>query len=103
MPGGKPKSGEAIEDCLVREIREEHTCDIIRESIQHFGDFEDVAANEPNTIISMKVYIGQIKGKLKIDSEIEEMKWFGKDDDPSILSPIIKNKILPALLKKKII
>lgn len=103
MPGGKPKSGEAIEDCLVREIKEEHDCDLIRESIQHFGDFEDVAANEQNTIISMKVYIGKIKGEPKISSEIEEQRWFGKDNDPGILSPIIRNKILPALLKYNLI
>lgn len=103
MPGGKPKPGESVEACLIREIKKEHGCTLRKEYLRFFGEFEDIAANELHTIISMKVYLGQIKGKLKIDSEIEEMKWFGKDDNPSILSPIIKNKILPALLKHKLI
>ena len=87
----------------MREIKEEHDCDVIRSSLQYFGDFEDVAANEPNTLICMKVYIGKVKGEPKISSEIEEMRWFGREDNPRILSPIIRNRILPALLKKKII
>lgn len=103
MPGGKPEKGESIEDCLVREIKEEHTCSLVRESISFFGDFEDVAANEPNTLVCIKLYLGTIVGEPSSSAEIEEQRWFGGDDDPVILSPIIRNKILPALLEKKII
>jgi len=103
MPGGKPETDESIEDCLVREIQEEHGVELSRDSIKHFGDFEDLAANEPDTIIAMKVYLGRIYGEPKISSEIDEQRWFGRGDDAKILSPIIKNKILPALIKKKII
>ena len=103
MPGGKPKSGESIEDCMVREIREEHKVELIKDSIKHFGDFEDKAANEPDTIISMKLYIGEIKGEPTTNREIEEQRWFSKQDNPEILSPITKNKILPSLIKHKVI
>lgn len=103
MPGGKPEENESIEECLIREIKEEHDCDLISSSVKFFGEFEDIAANEPNTIISMKVYKGQIKGNPKINSEIEEQRWFSKNDDQSILSPIIKNKIMPEIIKQKLI
>ncbi len=103
MPGGKPEQNETIEDCLIREIMEEHSVELIRDSIGFFGDFEDIAANEPDTMIFMKLYTGKIKGIPKISMEIEEQKWFGRNDDPNILSPLLKNKILPALIASKII
>lgn len=103
MPGGKPEHGEAVEDCLIREIREEHACELLRKSIQYFGVFEDIAANEPNTLVSIHLYIGTIVGSPSVSSEIEEQRWFGRNDDPTVLSPIIRNKILPALVEKKII
>ncbi len=103
MPGGKPEQNESIEDCLVREIKEEHACSLVRESISYFGDFEDVAANEPNTLVCITLYLGTIVGIPSISSEIEEQRWFGKHDDPQILSPIIRHKILPVLVEKKLI
>jgi len=103
MPGGKPEKDETIEECLVREIKEEHQVNLQKDTIKHFGDFEDIAANEPNTTIFMKVYIGKIVGEPKINEEIEEQRWFGKNDNLEILSPIIKNMILPEILKQKII
>lgn len=98
MPGGRPEEGEEIEGCLVREIKEELGCDLKKESLEFFGEFEDVAANEPNTIVNIKLYKGEISGEPQRNSEIEEIKWFGKEDDKEILSAIIKNKIYPAVL-----
>lgn len=103
MPGGKPEAGESVEDCLVREMQEEHKVEVIVDSVKYFGEFEDKASNEPDTIISMKVYTGKVRGEPVPSMEIEEQRWFGKYDNPDILSPIIRNKILPALIGKGIL
>ena len=103
MPGGKPEEGESIEECLVREIKEEHNCDLIKQSIKFFGNFEDKAANEPDTIISMKVYVGGIEGEPEINSEIEEQRWFAKGDDINMLRPIIRYKILHSIVDNNLI
>lgn len=103
MPGGKPEEGETIDTCLEREIKEELNCALDRDSIKLLGKFEDYAANEPDTIIEIHLYLGEIKGTPTANMEIEELRWFSKNDNPNILSPIIKNKILPELIKKNLI
>ena len=62
-----------------------------------------MAANEANTIVQIKTYIGKISGEPNVNNEVEEQRWFSRNDDFNILSPIIKNKILPVLLEKNII
>ena len=103
MLGGKPEEDETIEECLFREIKEEHDCEIISETIRFFGKYEDKVANEPGAIISMKVYLGKLKGEPKASSEIVEQRWFGRNDNQEILSPIIKHKILPDIVEKNLI
>lgn len=98
MPGGSPEEGEGVEECLVREIKEELGCDVVKESVKFFGDFEGVAINHPGRLVSMKLFLGEISGDPEPNSEIEEQRWFGREDDQSVLSPLLKNKIFPALI-----
>lgn len=100
MPGGRPEKNESPEECLIREIMEEIGCEVIRKSIKFFGEFEDIAVNDPGKLVNIKLYTADVKGKPKANSEIEELKWFGRGDDAKVLSPLIKNKILPAVLEK---
>lgn len=103
LPGGKPTPNETPQQCLTREIQEEHQCQVTPSSLQFLCHVEDVAANELNTTVAIDVYLGNITGEPKPSSEIQEQHWIGKDDDTSLLSPIIKNKILPELLKRRLI
>ncbi|MBN2095237.1 MAG: NUDIX domain-containing protein [Candidatus Aenigmarchaeota archaeon] len=103
LPGGKPETGETPEECMKREIQEEHRCEVVGGSIKYIGLFEDWAANEPDTIISIWLYLAEIKGEPEPSSEIEEQRWFGREDNPEILSPVLRNQILPELIRKGII
>lgn len=103
LPGGKPLPGEEIIPCLVRELEEEHQCGLDLSSVKLLGIFEDVAANEPDTQLTMHVYLATLVGHPVCSSEIVEQRWFSKGDDPTLLSPILKNKVLPALLTQNII
>ena len=100
MPGGKPEGRETDIDALHREIKEELGCGIEQDSIVFLGTFEDIAA-EKDARVSIDLFIGALKGVPKASSEIEEIAW--ADSSDSNISPIIKNKIMPFLIEKRML
>jgi len=102
LPGGKPEDGESLEEALSREVKEELDADVKPGSVKYYGIFEDVAANEPDTIIQISLSLGEVEGNLKPSSEIEEIAWIGRDHKVA-LAPSIRNKILPALIRDGIV
>lgn len=102
MPGGQIEEDSDIE-CLRREIKEELDCEIESDSIKYIETYEDEAAN-PGKTVMIKLYQGEIIGKPTPSSEIGVLYWISKDDinNPKV-SPIIKNKIIPDLIKKQIL
>jgi|SRR5450755_1426029 8-oxo-dGTP diphosphatase len=104
IPGGRYKRNENDFQCLEREIKEELNCLVDLSSLQYLDIFTDVAANEPNSSITVRLYLGEIIGTPSPSSEIAEIKWFNpKVDDISILAPSIQNKILPYLLEHNLL
>ncbi len=102
LPGGKVDGMESDPECIEREIGEELNCKVETNSLKFIGEFTDVAANEPNTLVTVKLYLGEILGSMRPSREIEEIKWFDpKVHDVSDLADSIKNKILPCLLELK--
>lgn len=98
MPGGRLEQNESDSEALEREIREELNCQLNIKSLKYIGDFTDVAANEPNSTITVRLYSGTITGSPVASSEIAELKWFdAKGDDRACLARSIQNKILPFL------
>lgn len=102
IPGGRHEENEDDTQALEREIREELDCQLDTASLKHVGDFTDVAANEPDATITVRLYSGDIAGTPVPSSEIEELKWFNPSlDDVSCLARSIQNKILPFLLEHR--
>ena len=81
IPGGKRENGETDEQALCREIKEELSVDIKIDTIQFVGVFQAQAHGHPaGTIVQMTCYMADFTGKLKADSEIEEIKWLNYSD-----------------------
>jgi 8-oxo-dGTP diphosphatase len=98
MPGGQPEPGETDLETLAREIQEETSGRLSRSKIEYLDEFSDEAANNPGCIVSIRLYAGSIEGDLIPSAEIGELKWWdSRTDDPSLLSLIVRNKIVPYL------
>lgn len=79
FPGGKVEQGEAPENAIVREIKEE--LDTVIEVIEYF---DTVEYDYPNFHLSMKCYICTVvSGKLEL-LEHESAKWLDKDSLDSV-------------------
>lgn len=103
MPGGQLEEN-SDEECLKREIKEELDCDLDEKSLEYVGEYIDVSAATPERDVMIRLYKGNLIGSPEPSSEIGALYWLGKNDiDNPKVSPIIKNKIIPDLIKKKIL
>jgi 8-oxo-dGTP pyrophosphatase MutT (NUDIX family) len=76
LPGGKREAGESDVDTLVREVREELSLDISRETARHAGDFAAQAhGHTGGVIVRMSCYEADYEGEPTAASEIEEVVW----------------------------
>lgn len=79
FPGGKVEHGEAPENAIVREIKEE-----LDTTIEVKEYFDTVEYDYPNFHLSMKCYICTVlSGKLEL-LEHEAAKWLDKDSLDSV-------------------
>ncbi len=107
LPGGKIEAGEDDITCLKREIKEELGSD--NEIIgvpSYVGTYIDKASSDDpkeNKFVRIKLYQGNIKHEARPTSEIKEIIWFTQDSEWNDLSPILKNKIFPDLIKRGIL
>lgn len=102
MPGGKIDSGESDIDCLVREIKEELDVDTDINSLEYLWEYIDVAAWDVTKDVSIRLFKWKIIWTPTPSQEIIWFQWIDKNWD-SRLSAIIKNKILPDLIVRKIL
>lgn len=104
LPGGRIEAGEEDVTCLKREIREELDCDVDLASLEYLGEYVDVAAGRPDKDVSIKLYKGKVLGTPKPSSEIRFLHWIGAvDAENPRLSPILRRKIIPDLVKRGIL
>jgi len=101
LPGGTKEGKESHIENLLREIQEELGPQAILDvgSLKYVGNFEDLAAGRSDTTVEIELYSGSLSGALEPSTEIKGLHWFSLTDDRSKLSAIIRNKILPYLIK----
>jgi 8-oxo-dGTP diphosphatase len=86
IPGGKREVGETDEQALIREIEEELSVTIDKNSLKFIGIFEAQAhGQEEGVFVKMTCYTGDYVGKLKVNAEIEAMKWFKYADKDQVV------------------
>lgn len=99
IPGGKREKGETDFQTLHRELKEEIQVEL--KSATPFGGFDDIAIFE-NIPIHIEVYLANIKGTPKCDSEIKELVWIDKDYSLKgiKLGSILSKFVIPQLIEK---
>lgn len=85
IPGGKREPGETDEQALFREIYEELTVSIDKDSLNYLGIFEAKAHGQPEgTTVKMTCCSGEYSGELKESSEIEAITWYTYADKEKV-------------------
>lgn len=84
IPKGHMKDGESLEQCAVREIKEEAGVDVLLE--QRLPDVSAVYKDEDKTVVSWlaKVVGNDEPNHANLDSEVADARWFGIDQLPTI-------------------
>lgn len=99
LPGGKREAGETDEETLIREIKEELSVEIKRDTIQYYGIFKAQAhGKKEGVFVKMTCYTAQYQGELKPNSEIQEMIWLSEADKDKV-SPV--DRLILQDLKEK--
>lgn len=74
--GGKIEDGETDIDCLLREVKEEISSDVDRDTIEFLHEFQTPAHGKDNAEINIRLYKGSLLHEPKPSSEIAEIGYF---------------------------
>lgn len=97
LPGGKPEQGEKDCKTIDRELGEELDCRLLAAS--YLGDFTSPAADLADTIVTVRLWKGEIVGEPTPQAEIEELRWIDMASPEVLIAPSLAGKILPFLLR----
>ena len=98
--GGRPEENETEEQCLLREIKEEASCDA--KIIKKLGDFSEKAVFD-DAMLKLSTYLVELDGEINCeDPELAEIKFIDKDYEEQGIkpSPTIVKQIIPFCIKE---
>ncbi|MDF3918511.1 NUDIX domain-containing protein [Salinicola salarius] len=101
-PGGKVEQGEPLQDCVVRELKEETDIDV--RDLRFMGSYLSQSAIEDKRII-LHAWFVNYSGVATASSEIEEIRWIGLGDIEAgmKIGSIFLDHIIPSLKAKGLI
>jgi 8-oxo-dGTP diphosphatase len=100
QPGGKLDDGETAVATLVRELREELGCELVK--AEFFGLFSAPAANEPVHTVEAALFQAEVSGEIKPRAEIEEVVWVDPSQPGAIpLAPLTRDHVLPVIVSRR--
>ncbi|WP_299677309.1 NUDIX domain-containing protein [uncultured Tenacibaculum sp.] len=99
IPGGKREGNESDEATLIREIKEELSVIILKDTIEYLGTFKAQSDGaKEGVLVKMTCYKAKFEGTLLADNEIEELQWLDSSHT-NIISEV--DKKIFAFLKEK--
>jgi 8-oxo-dGTP diphosphatase len=102
LPGGTLEPGETAEECLRRECREE-LGEVEVSNLFYLGEYESPAAGQNGKTVKIELYAGELEGLPAAHSEIQDLVWFGPQDDAGLLAPSLRDVIFPDLRRRAIL
>lgn len=81
LPGGGADENETKKQALIRELKEELSINVKKETVKHVGTFEAPSFEFPETIsVLMDCFTADYSGELVPSSEVTEIAWFNHED-----------------------